>query len=156
MNALFAYALRRVLTNGALASAVSGVVLMRRGKAETGSAAAPVNAVSHWLWPRSALRRDAASARYTATGAVVHYAASLLWCGLYEGLRGRRSHPTAANAIGDALAVTAVAAVVDLKLVPKRLTPGFEERLSARSLVMVYGGFAAGLALGGLLALRRD
>jgi hypothetical protein len=39
--------------------------------------------------------------------------------------------------------------------VPERLTPGFERRLSNRSLVMVYAAFGAGLALAGLAALRR-
>ena len=57
--------------------------------------------------------------------------------------------------MADAVAVSAVAAVVDLACVPDRLTPGFERRLSERSLVMVYTAFAAGLALAGLAALRR-
>jgi hypothetical protein len=52
------------------------------------------------------------------------------------------------------MALTAAAAVVDLKLAPSRLTPGFERR-SPRSLTCVYGGFAAGLALGGALWRQR-
>jgi len=48
-----------------------------------------------------------------------------------------------------------VAALVDLRLVPERLTPGFERRLSRRSLAWTYVGFGAGLALAGLLAQRR-
>jgi hypothetical protein len=50
--------------------------------------------------------------------------------------------------------VTALAAVVDLAIVPKRLTPGFEQRLTRPSITLVYAGFAVGLALGGLLARR--
>ena len=43
--------------------------------------------------------------------------------------------------------VTATAAyTVDLHVSPKRLRPGFENRLSNRSLFLVYGTFALGLA----------
>jgi hypothetical protein len=70
-------------------------------------------------------------------------------------VRARRWQLTPGNAVADACAISAVAAVVDLKLVPKRLTPGFEARLSNRSLALVYAGFATGLALGGMLALKR-
>jgi hypothetical protein len=51
-------------------------------------------------------------------------------------------------------AATAAAAVVDLALTPQRSTPGFERRLSARSLVMVYGAFALGVAAGSFVARR--
>jgi hypothetical protein len=150
--------LRKVMEQGVLqgtlAGVLSGVVLLARGRTDAGSAAAPVNAVSHWIWPVSALQRDAASWRYTGSGAVTHYLASLFWAGIYRWLRGQHARPDAVNALTDAAAVAAVAAVVDLKLVPQRFTPGFEHRLSKTSLVLVYGGFAAGLALGGLLALR--
>jgi hypothetical protein len=44
--------------------------------------------------------------------------------------------------------------VVDLGLVPERLSPGFERRLSRPSTGLVYLSFGVGLALGGLLALR--
>ena len=149
-------AIRQGVVQGTLAGVMSGAVLLLRGRTDAGSAAAPVNAVSHWIWPVSALRRDAASWRYTGSGAATHYLASLFWAGLYRSLRGQRARPDAANALTDAAAIAALAAVVDLKVVPQRLTPGFEHRLSKTSLVLVYGGFAAGLALGGLLALRKS
>lgn len=145
----------RLLANDLLSSGLSAAVLAWRGRAETGSAAAPINAVSHWLWPRAALRQDGVSARYTLTGAAVHVAAALLWCGLFELLQSRRRRPPAPlQTVGDAVAVSAVAAVVDLKCVPERLTPGFERRLSRSSLAGVYAAFAAGLALSALLARR--
>lgn len=155
MNRLLSTVAGRVIAGDLLSSSLSAAVLAWRGRADTGSAAAPVNAVSHWLWPRRALHEDRTSARFTLTGAVVHFAAAALWSGLYEALRTRRRHATPANAVADALAVSAVAAVVDLACVPDRLTPGFEHRLSPRSLVLVYAGFAAGLALAGLAALPR-
>jgi len=142
---------RRVWMHGSLASLLSAAVLAWRGRAETGHAAAALNAPSHWLWGRRALRRNDASLRHTLPGIAIHHASSLFWALFYEGLQSRRRRVTPAGAMADAAAVTAVAALVDLRLVPERLTPGFERRLSARSLSGVYLGFAAGLALGGLL-----
>lgn len=156
MKRLLSSTVGRVLAADLLSSSLSAAVLAWRGRTDTGSAAAPVNAISHWLWPRKALRQDGVSARYTLTGIAVHYVAAALWSGLYEAVRGRRRAATPARAVADAVAVSAVAAVVDLACVPDRLTPGFEKRLSPRSLVLVYAGFAAGLALAGLAALPRD
>jgi len=49
-----------------------------------------------------------------------------------------------------------VAAVTDFKLVPPRLTPGFEHRLSRGSGTVTYLAFGVGLALSGLwLEARR-
>ncbi|MCE4557085.1 hypothetical protein [Pelomonas cellulosilytica] len=155
MKPLHSHLVGRLLTSDLLSGGLSAAVLAWRGRTDAHSAAAPINAVSHWLWPREALRQDGVSARFTATGLAVHFAAALLWCGLYERLRARQSAATPARAVTDAAVVSAVAAVVDLACVPHRLTPGFQERISPRSLLMVYGAFAAGLALAGLSALRR-
>lgn len=157
MKSLLTHLAGRLLVSDVLSSSLSAAVLAWRGRADTGSAAAPLNAISHWLWPRKALRQNGVSARYTLTGVGVHYGAALLWCGLYESLRKRRSErgtATRTTAVADAVAVSAVAAVVDLACMPERLTPGFERRISNRSLVMVYVAFAAGLALSGLAAQR--
>ena len=142
-------------TQGLLAGALSALVLAWRGRADTGSAAAPVNAVSHMIWPKEALQQDEPSLRHTATGGALHLASALVWSALYSWVRGRRLRPTAVDAVTDAAALTAVAALVELKLVPQRLTQGFEQRLRRPSLALAYVGFAAGLALGGLLQLRR-
>jgi hypothetical protein len=144
------------LTEGLLSAALSAAMLMWRGRADNHSAAAPLNAVSHLVWPQAALRSDEASWRHTGTGAALHTASSLLWGSLYAWLRHRRLRPGALDAVTDAAAVSAVAAWVDFKLMPPRLTPGFEHRLSGRSLAWVYVALAAGLALGGLKALRDE
>ncbi|MBK1688019.1 hypothetical protein [Rubrivivax gelatinosus] len=145
---------RDTLTDGLLAAALSTVALVWRGRRDS-TPAAPLNAISHWLWPRRALHADGPSLRHAATGTVIHVASSMLWAAVYDLIRARRRRPTPLNAMADAAAVTAMAAVVDLQLVPRRLTPGFEHRLSRPSLSLVYGSFAVGLALGGLVALRR-
>lgn len=147
----------RTLAHGLSASTVSLLALLWRGRKETGSGAAPVNAVSHWLWPEQALRRNDPSWRFTGTGTLVHVGASMVWAALFEWRRSRaRQQDSVTDVMVDAAAVTAVAAVVDLQLTPKRFTPGFEHRISARSLFIVYAGFAAGLALSGALSRRRN
>jgi hypothetical protein len=136
------------LTSGLSAGLLSGVLLAWRGRVDNRSAYSALNAPSHWLWGDEALKHDEPSLRYTGVGTMVHQASSLLWSSVYAWRRRRDRRPSAAAAVADAVAVTAVAAVVDLAVVPRRFTPGFERRLSARSLVWVYGGFALGLAIG--------
>jgi hypothetical protein len=139
-----------------LAGAPSVGALALRGRAEAGSSAAPLNAVTHWLFGPRALHVDQADLRHTALGAVVHMASSFFWAAFYDRWVCRREPPPSTQAlVSGAVAITALAAVTDFKLVPERLTPGFEHRLSKRSLVLTYALFAAGLALGGIAAARR-
>jgi hypothetical protein len=147
--------LRALLVDGASAALLSTAALAWRGRAETGSRVAAINASSHVLHGRDALRRNAASWRYTGGGLLVHGAASCFWAALYRAVRSLRRQPGTLSAVSDAAAVSALAAVVDLNLVPERLTPGFERRLKPASVVLVYVAFAAGLALGGI-AQRRN
>lgn len=149
--------LPRTLASGGLAGLLSMLVLVRRGQVDSGSAAAPLNAPSHWLYGDKALAQDALSWRYTGTGTAIHHASALMWGLFYDRLMRRGSKQgglsrKVARVVGGAAAMTAIAAVVDLKLVPSRLTPGFEHRLSRKSLLGVYVAFAGGLALGGLLS----
>ncbi len=147
----------RTFVHGLGASGLSWLALLWRGRKDNKAAAAPVNAVSHWLWPRRALREDRPSWKHTATGTLVHVGASMLWAGLYDwrrSARRERGDDSVAGAVADAAAVTALAAVVDLKLTPERFTPGFERRLSTRSLWITYACFAAGLAATHALARK--
>ena len=140
---------------GLYAGALSALVLAWRGHTDAGSAAAPINAVSHWFWPQVALRRNDLSWRHTASGAVVHLGSSFFWSVIYSWLRHQRRRPTPVSAALDAAALTTVAAVVDYRVVPERLNPGFDQRLRRHSLGLVYAGFALGLAIGGVQLLRR-
>ena len=146
--------LRALLVDGACAGLLSTLALAWRGRAETGSRVAAINAPSHLLHGREALRRNAATWRYTGTGLLVHGASSYFWAVLYRALRTLRRRPGAVDAVTDAVAVSALAAVIDLRVVPERLTPGFERRLKPGSVALVYIAFAAGLALGGLARRR--
>jgi hypothetical protein len=133
---------------------VSAVALLWRGRTELRRSAAPINAPSHWVWGDRALRQDGVTWRYTALGMVTHLASAMFWGVLYDLLRRRRRQPTVGNAVVDAALVTGTAACVDLVVVPQRLTPGFERRLSRPGLAWVYAGFMAGLVAGAALAKR--
>lgn len=150
------FSIPRLLAGGAAAGTLSAAVLAWRGRAETGSRVAPLNAVSHWLWGREAIRRDDTTLDHTGVGTAIHYLSALFWGVGYEALRAARREPTPENAVTDAAAVTAVAAFVDLKVVPERLTPGFERRLSGGSLALVYMAFGVGLALADVVLRGRD
>jgi hypothetical protein len=129
--------LARVLVSGTLAGVAAAVAAAVAGRRQAGSYAAPLNATSHIVWGDRAARRDAVSAKYTGIGAALHYGAALFWAALYELLPGR--------APVRAAAVAASAYVVDYHVVPRRLTPGFEMRVSPAALAAVYGALALGL-----------
>ncbi|MED5621954.1 hypothetical protein [Ideonella sp. BN130291] len=137
------------------AGVLSTAALMLLGRRENGSAYAPLNATSHIVWGDEAASMDEPDWKHTAVGQVLHHASTFFWGALFELLQARRTRPSTAGVITDAAVTTAVAAVVDLKLVPDRLTPGFEKRLSNTALAVTYGALAAGLVIGGMAALRR-
>jgi hypothetical protein len=148
-------ALREGLVAGSVASLLSTVALALAGHRENGHAAAPVNAISHWLWDRQALRANRPSLRHTLAGYLIHHGASVFWGTLHAlawGCRPRAKQP--GPALAGAATTAAVAYFVDYRLTPQRLTPGFEHRLSTGALVAVYACFALGLAIGSVAAPR--
>lgn len=148
-------AVRDGMTSGALAAATTVAALALRGRSEDGSAVAPLNAVSHVYWGDRALHKNRASLRYTGTGFVTHVASALMWGVLYEKLFGERSVRPLSPLARDAALASAAIAAVDFGLVPERLTPGFEHRLSTPSMVAVYVALGLGLAAGTRWSARR-
>lgn len=150
-------ALREGVVAGTAASLLSTAVLAAYGRRQAGSPFAPTNAVSHWLWGDEALRAQEPSWRYTFGGYVTRHLAAVFWAALYSRLYGHRdAAKELPQAIAGGVATSAVSCLVDYTLVPKRLTPGFEHRLSTGAMVTAYGALAAGFALGALLLRRRD
>lgn len=149
-------ALREGAVAGSVASILSTLVLGALGARQAGSAAAPVNAVSHWLWGEEALRQDAPTWRHTLTGYLTQHAASVFWATLYARLYGHREEAKRLpQAIAGGVATSAVAYVVDYTITPKRLTPGYEHRLDGKGMLAVYAALALGLAAGAHLLERR-
>jgi uncharacterized membrane protein YccF (DUF307 family) len=145
----------RVGVAWAMAATLSTIALVLRSGCDTGRPGAGLNAVSHWFWRAKALRTDEASLLYTGTGALVHAISSALWTGLYCWWMKPAGNAGVSEAAVKAVAITSVPAIVDLKLVPSRLTPGFEHRLTPESVLIVYASFAAGLLAGALMVRKQ-
>lgn len=148
-------AIRDGAVSGAAASIVSTAVLSAMGRREAGSAYAPTNATSHWIWGDRAALQDAPSWRYTALGYVIHHASASFWAVIYEkwlNASGRREPVLPAIAKGAAIA--GLAAFVDYQLTPRRLQPGYEMRLSRKALLAVYAGFGLAMAARSALVKR--
>lgn len=145
------------LEAGAAASVLSAAVLAVASKREAGSAFACLNATSHWIWGDGAARNQQASWRHTASGYAIHNAASCFWGVLYERALGDRTdNLTAMPRVGAGLVAAGVACLVDYRVVPHRLTPGFELRLSRRAIAAGYLAFGLGLALAGMARQERE
>jgi hypothetical protein len=148
-------ALQRGLVSGATSSLLSTAALAILGKTEAGTAYGPTNAISHWIWGDRAARQDQATMRHTLPGYLIHHASATFWAVLFERfcspLLDRKHTPTT---LGMATAASAVACFTDYQLTPRRLHPGYEQRLSRPSLTLVYGTFGIGLAVGAMLCRR--
>lgn len=148
-------AMRDGAVSGSLASLASTAALAASGEKETGTPYAPTNAVSHWFWGERAAHQDDLSARYTLLGYSIHHASATLWAVIYEKFFGRiAERKSVVPALAAGAAVAGIACFVDYKMTPQRLQPGFEKRLSSRSLLLVYGVFGLALAARGLAASR--
>jgi hypothetical protein len=153
--AAWTQALREGAVSGTTGSLLSTLALLALGRQQVGSAAAPINAVSHWLWDGEALHADRPSWRHTLVGYLTQHAASVLWATLYARVVGHRENAKRlSDAIAGGIALSAVAYVVDYTITPRRLTPGYEHRLDGRGMFAVYAALAAGFALGAV-ALQR-
>lgn len=69
------HSLARAVLAGGCASVLSAMALVAAGRRQAGSAAAPLNAVSHWWWDREALLRQEADVRHTVLGYATHHVA---------------------------------------------------------------------------------
>lgn len=131
----------RLLIQSAAGAVATTAVASAISKAETGCAAAAINATSHIIWGECAFQKDDVDLKHTVVGALLNAGAMLSWSTVYQLLPNARS--TWGKA-AKAAAVTASAYVTDYYVVPKRLTPGFEARLSARGLALVYASLWLG------------
>lgn len=169
----------KAMRSGTVAGLATAVVATLAGKRETGSYAAALNATSHIIWGNRAGKQNAPSLKYTLTGFLLDYASGIFWALLYEKLFGRapvhrgrtiglqkvRSpipsrdgslhQVRLTNRILGAGAVTAAAYIIDYHLIPKRFTPGFEKRLSGKSLAAVFVALGAGLVARDVIAAAK-
>ncbi|WP_010587348.1 hypothetical protein [Schlesneria paludicola] len=141
--------LQNTLQTGAAAATATTLATAICGELEEGNAIAPLNAISHIAWGDEAATHDEASWKYTATGMALNGAAVTSWAGIFEMYFGRAvDRQDVRQALVGGAAVSALAFVTDYYLVPRRVTPGFEKRLSNTSLFGIYSALALSLALG--------
>lgn len=143
----------RTLQTAGPATAATTAAVAACGALDDGNSVAPINAVSHIAWGDEAAEHEDASLKYTATGATLNAAAVASWAAVYElafGGSARKGNVKAAVVGG--IATAAMAYVVDYYVVPKRLTPGFEKRLSSPSMFVTYAALAASLPLASIIA----
>jgi len=145
----------RAMVSGTAAGGAAAVTAGARARADGSTPYAPLNAVTHCLWPRRAFSETEPSARFTLTGLAIHQASAIFWGVLFEGLLERwqcrvRRRAGVADIAAAAASTAAIAYTVDYHAVPSRLTPGFEAHLSKRSMFYVYAALAAGFAAAAL------
>ena len=141
---------------GLIASVPTIAAVALRGVADSGSAVAPINATSHVVYGPEAGEVDVPDLKHTLPGLAINAGACVFWAAVYEGMFGRsNTRGSAGKALLAGGAVAGLAYLVDYHLVPKRLTPGWELRVSGRSLAMIFGALALSLPLRSIFERRR-
>jgi len=151
----------RATISGTAAGSAAAAMAAARARADGSTPYAPLNAVTHCLWPRRAFSETGPSARFTLTGLAINQVSGVFWGVLFEGLLDRwqcrvKRRAGVAEIVASAATTAAVAYTVDYHAVPSRLTPGFEAHLSKRSMFYVYSALAAGFAAAALWRASRN
>jgi putative flippase GtrA len=135
---------------GALSTLALGALARLVGK----HPAAPVSAVSHWVWPQEVNQTARPRTRHFMTGLAIHHLMSIGWAAvnaftlaaIQESREPCSDSPSEyLERIALAGAMTLAAAFSDYVVVPKRFTPGFEFHLRVPQIAAVYVAFGAGL-----------
>ncbi len=142
---------RAAVTSGSVAAAMSSIALAALAVGAGKAAPQPLNATSHWLHGAGAAEIRTLDVAHTGVGYATHHAATIFWAAFFEAWVGARPVTRKGQVVTRALAVSALAAVVDYTITPKRLTPGWEYVLSKRAMGLVYVAMAAGFAATALL-----
>ena len=144
--------MKDALVAGSIVCVATAAAAAVRGMTDSGSAVAPINATTHVVYGPEAGDVDVPDLKHTMLGLVINAGASVFWATIYERLFGRAGNR---GDVGRALLgggmVAAIAYLVDYHLVPKRLTPGWEERVSGRSLAMIFAAMALSLPMRSIL-----
>ncbi len=138
------------ISTGAVATASTTTALAVLGQLENGDPVSTINAVSHMLWGDEAAETDALDVEHTLAGIGLNAAAVTSWAGVHELFMPREGGPSVSRALLAGAATAAAAYITDYHVVPERLTPGFEKRLSRPALLGVFATLALSLAAASL------
>jgi hypothetical protein len=147
----------RAALTGTVANLVLTAALAALTRAEGRHPLRPFNAPSHWLHGRGTGRLTRADLSHTGLGFLTNHGASIMWALPLQFLLSRLGLRSAPAVLGSSALVSALAALIDYGILPRRLSPGWEEALPTRSVAAAFGALAIGLAAGALLsrAVRR-
>jgi len=136
--------IREGVRAGLIAAAATAGVLIGLGSAHH-AAMRPLNSVAHILIGSRAYYMEGVDPIVTPLGVVAHVLSIVIWgillATVTRTLGGVRLY-------GAALAFAGFTWLVDLRLLPERLRPGFESGLSAAEIATVYLVLALSLAWG--------
>jgi hypothetical protein len=140
------------LVTGTVASIVSTATLAGLARSEGKSGVQPTNSTSHWLHGDEAGRRENADIAHTSVGYATHHASAVFWAVPLEVWLAKNPTFSTRELLAKSMATSALAALVDYGVAPRRLTPGWELSLSKPSMVGAFAGLSVGLAAGALVS----
>lgn len=142
---------RTALYSGAGAALASLAAIATLSKLEGHSAVRPINATSHVLWGDEDAPRERTDMVHTVPGALINVGSAFFWGTIFAFVSPPAAKQTATSMITRAFGTSLFATALDYGLVPRRLRPGWELALRARSVALALGAMGAGLAAGGLV-----
>ena len=141
--------LRDGIGRSQLVAASAALAVAAVGQLENGDAATPLNAVSHIAWGDESFDQSDVSLKYTGAGLALNQVSVTSWALLHEWIFGKaRDKGQWKISLAGGFLVSALAYLVDFKLVPEKLKPGFERKLSSGGLLAVYVLLALALGWG--------
>lgn len=140
----------RAITAGSLAGLATTATLALLGARESGNPVAPINATSHVLWGDEAATAEHADVKHTLPGLLINVGAGIFWAFARELLADRLPRRDRATAVATGFGIAGLAYVVDYHLISRRLTPGWELRLSRGSVALGFAALGMSLAMIGL------
>ncbi|HEX7934891.1 MAG TPA: hypothetical protein VF573_17695 [Paraburkholderia sp.] len=146
--------LKDIVLPGIVAGVLSTLALGACARLAGKRSAAPISAVSHWVWPEEVNQTAHPCARHIVTGLSIHHLMSIGWAAVnaytlaaiqeaVEPCRDSRAEHRRRVALASGL--TLFAAFSDYVIVPKRFTPGFEFHLRVPQIAVAYVAFGTGL-----------
>ena len=136
--------LRDGVITGLAGAVATTAAIAALGQAKEGSPWTPFNAIAHMLFGERAAGVEGFTPRETLSGVGLNAGALTFWGGLYERVAGRVPFP---RSLATGAAASALIWLIDYKIVPERLRPGFEKRLGPDSIAAVYVLLALTLGL---------
>lgn len=146
--------LARGVATGLLASLSSALAAAAFGRANRRHGARPINSIAHIYDGGRPPSRDGVRSRNTIVGMAMHTAASVWWALIFEAFFGAAARRNGAAALAAGAGTSALACLVDYRVVSSRLRPGYERHLTRIQMFFVYTALAAGFILSARLQGR--